>query len=212
MEWTATGPHAALLSIDAADEVARHRRSAAIQRFLEAERPPEIVDFAIAFDRLLLEFPPGEDPSVLAARWADRLAALPDLAPDLATLHEITVSYDGPDLVELATRHGLSVAEVVELHTAPIYDVALIGFSPGFPYLAGLDPRLHTPRRAVPRSRVPSGAVAIGGSHTGIYSVETPGGWHILGTTDTRLFDPTREGEAMFLLRTGDRVRFVAAD
>ena len=85
----------------------------------------------------------------------------------------------------------------------------MLGFAPGFPYLGGLNPRLHTPRLAAPRARVPAGAVAIGGEHTGIYSVESPGGWNIIGHTSVKLFDPTRKNEAMFRLRPGDRVKFV---
>jgi KipI family sensor histidine kinase inhibitor len=85
----------------------------------------------------------------------------------------------------------------------------MLGFSPGFPYLGDLDVRLHTPRLPSPRTRVAAGSVAIGGSHTGIYSVDGPGGWNIIARTTARLFDVTMEGEEMFLLRHGDSVQFV---
>lgn len=209
MEWTASGPHAALLRLEAESEAALRGRAGAIQRLLEVERPAEIVDFALAFDGLLLEFARGENVAALAEKWAARLEALPPREDAAATLHEIPVRYDGPDLAEVAACCGFNADEVIARHSAPVYEVALIGFSPGFPYLAGLDPALHLPRRAAPRPRVPVGAVAIGGSHAGVYSVETPGGWHLLGATSTRLFDPARPDEEMFLLRPGDRVRFV---
>lgn len=116
------------------------------------------------------------------------------------------VRYDGEDLAGVAERTGLSVAEVVARHAAPWYEVGLVGFAPGFAYLGALDPTLVLPRRAEPRPRVPAGAVAIGGAHTGVYPFATPGGWHLIGRTDAVLFDPHRAAPA--LLRVGDHVRF----
>lgn len=122
---------------------------------------------------------------------------------------EIPVCYDrafGPDLDIVASHAGLSGQAVIERHTAATYTVAMLGFAPGFPYLLGLDPTLQVPRRANPRTRVPAGSVAIGGAQTGIYSQELPGGWHLIGRTPLRLFDPLRDQPA--LLAPGDRVRF----
>ncbi|MDD5199847.1 MAG: 5-oxoprolinase subunit PxpB [Terrimicrobiaceae bacterium] len=215
MKWTPLGPRAVLIEFAEPDPDATRARGRAIQRLLESRGGGDIEDFSIAFDKVLLEFRNGIDHARQSAGWMKKFAALDPLAPAEAALYEIPVRYDGPDLAELAARCGLGVAEFVELHAAPIYDVALLGFSPGFPYLEGLDPRLHAPRRANPRPRVEAGAVAIGGSHTGIYSVESPGGWQWIGRTDVRLFDPSRRepsDEAMFLLRAGDRVKFVPAD
>jgi len=187
-------------------------RMRAISHLLETEQPEEIVDFTVAFDKLLLEFRAGEDIPVQAELWTHWFAALAPIIADAARLHEIPVVYDGLDLAEVAERGGMSLAEVIELHTAPIYEVASLGFAPGFPYLIGLNPRLYTPRRADPRPRVPVGSVAIGGSHTGIYSIESPGGWNLLGSTEVQMFDPARcepDESAMFLLRPGDRVKFL---
>ena len=125
-----------------------------------------------------------------------------------APVKEIPVRYDGPDLERVAKIKGLSVAQVCELHAATIYKVYMLGFAPGFPYLGDLDKRLHTPRLASPRTRVPAGSVAIGGEHTGIYSVASPGGWNIIGHTVAKLFDPATDATP-FLLQAGDRVRFV---
>jgi len=114
----------------------------------------------------------------------------------------------GPDLEEVARRASLSVGEVIQRHQAPEYRVAMLGFTPGFPYLIGLDPALKCPRRNSPRLKVPKGAVGIAGSQTGIYSCEGPGGWQIIGRTGVSLFDP--EAVSPFRLQPGDRVRFVA--
>jgi biotin-dependent carboxylase-like uncharacterized protein len=124
---------------------------------------------------------------------------------------EIPVCYGGeygPDLDGVAAHSGLSAAEVIARHERAEYLVHAIGFSPGFPYLGGLPPELATPRRTTPRLRVSPGSVAIGGGQTGVYPLETPGGWNLIGRTSLRLFDPWRKEPA--LLRAGDRVRFRA--
>ena len=122
---------------------------------------------------------------------------------------ELPVCYDGefgPDLAEVAARHNLTCDEVIRLHATPKYFVQAVGFAPGFPYLAGLNPRLATPRRPTPRTSVAPGSVGIGGSQTGVYPLATPGGWNLIGRTPLRLFDPARTPPA--LLRAGDRVQF----
>jgi KipI family sensor histidine kinase inhibitor len=116
----------------------------------------------------------------------------------------------GPDLADVARLSGLPEGEVVRRHAAPVYRVHFLGFTPGFPYLGGLDPRLATPRLDSPRARIPAGSVAIGGVQTGVYPVESPGGWRIVGRTPLRLFDP--RWPAPFLLAPGDGLRFVPVD
>ena len=123
------------------------------------------------------------------------------------TTHEIPVTYDGEDLEEVATRTGLTPNEVIAIHTATTYKVLVIGFVPGFAYLGPLDPRLVLPRREAPRKRVPPGSVAIAEAQTGVYPSATPGGWHLIGTTSSKLFDPDRDRPALFSV--GDRVEFV---
>ncbi|MCW0320924.1 5-oxoprolinase subunit PxpB [Pantoea dispersa] len=113
----------------------------------------------------------------------------------------------GPDLAEVARAAELTSQQVVELHSSADYVVYFIGFQPGFPYLGGLDERLHTPRRAEPRLVVPGGSVGIGGSQTGIYPLAAPGGWQLIGHTPLSLFDPQQQPPT--LLRPGDSVRFV---
>lgn len=122
----------------------------------------------------------------------------------------LPVRYDGADLAEVASLTGLGVDEVVRRHTAATYTVAFGGFMPGFAYLTGLDPALHVPRRSSPRPRVPAGSVAVAGEFAAVYPAATPGGWRLLGTCATPLFDVHRDPPA--LLRPGTRVRFVAEE
>jgi KipI family sensor histidine kinase inhibitor len=122
-------------------------------------------------------------------------------------LHELPLVYDGPDLGELAARLGTSPDEVARLHAAPTYRVELLGFLPGFAYLAGLDPALRLPRRPSPRPRVAPNSVGIAGEHSGIYPFASPGGWTLLGNyVGASLFDAQRDLPS--LLQPGDRVRF----
>lgn len=121
-------------------------------------------------------------------------------------LHTIPVKYSGPDLAYVATQTGLTTEQIIERHSGREYLVYLLGFVPGFGYLGDLDPSLVLPRRAAPRTRVTAGSVAIAGAQTAVYPLATPGGWHLIGTTTTAMFDPAREPAA--LLKAGDRVRF----
>ncbi len=119
---------------------------------------------------------------------------------------DIPVCYDGPDLSEVAERLNITVGDVIRLHSDPVYIVFMNGFLPGFPYLGPLPAALELPRRDSPRLRVPPGSVAIAGRQTGIYPQASPGGWHLIGSTDFELFDPQKEPPAR--LRPGMRVRF----
>lgn len=112
----------------------------------------------------------------------------------------------GPDLDFVAETTGLSCEEVVRLHSQSEYVVFMMGFTPGFAYLGGMDLKLSVPRLATPRAQVPAGSVGIAGAQTGIYPIDSPGGWRIIGRTPLRLFDP--QNERPFLLSPGDRVCF----
>jgi inhibitor of KinA len=120
--------------------------------------------------------------------------------------HVIPTRYDGMDLADVAAATRLSVDEVIQRHTTRVYTVDIIGFVPGFAYLSELDESLVLPRREQPRPRVAPGSVAIAGAQTAVYPLATPGGWHIIGTTDAVMFDPNRAEPAR--LRAGDTVRF----
>lgn len=122
-------------------------------------------------------------------------------------IFEFRVDYSGEDIFTLAQKLKLSLKEIIDLHSKPIYLVAMIGFLPGFPYLIGLDERLSVPRKPTPALKVKKGSVAIGGSQTGIYPQESPGGWHIIGYINEDLFLP--EASQKSLLKPGDKVRFI---
>ncbi|MEO6281658.1 5-oxoprolinase subunit PxpB [Roseateles sp.] len=161
---------------------------------------PGMNNLTLVFDPLRTD--PAELEAAALALWAK-----PPRRQQLGRLVEIPVTYDGPDLGDVATHCGLSADEVVRRHTQGQYVVYFIGFQPGFAYLGGLDEALHTPRRSEPRVAVPAGSVGIGGAQTGIYPLATPGGWQLIGRTSLALFDPTAEPPS--LLAPGDRVRFV---
>jgi KipI family sensor histidine kinase inhibitor len=182
-----------------------HRLHAA----LRALDPPGVVELVPAYRTLLVVADP------------ERAGALDELAARLPALElppadavagdpvEIPVRYDGQDLPEVAGLTGLDVEEVVRRHTAPEYTVAFLGFSPGFPYLVGLDPALEVPRRDTPRTSIPAGSVGLAGGQTGIYPSASPGGWQLIGRTEVTLFDPGRDPPA--LLAPGGRLRFTVA-
>jgi KipI family sensor histidine kinase inhibitor len=121
-------------------------------------------------------------------------------------LHRIPVVYDGPDLEMVATQLSLTPEKLIELHAKPIYRVFLVGFVPGWAYLGPLPDELMIPRRSAPRTRVPAGSVAMANQETGIYPLESPGGWHLIGRTSIRLFLPDSDPPSLF--RAGDRVKF----
>ena len=123
---------------------------------------------------------------------------------------EIPVLYGGeygPDIGFVAEHSGLTVDEVIAIHAGTVYPIYMIGFTPGFCYLGGLDSRIHTPRRKTPRTLLPGGSVGIAEAQTGMYPVDSPGGWQIIGRTPLLLFAPERENP--FLYEPGDRIRFV---
>jgi KipI family sensor histidine kinase inhibitor len=173
----------------------------------------ELVPGYVSLTVLLRDLPRRERAEAEAA-VRGVVARVGEGAAELRTrIVSVPVAYGGDagfDLVDVAARTGLSPEEVISRHCAPTYRVAFIGFLPGFPYLMGLDPVLHLPRRATPRTRVPAGSVAIGGAQTGIYPVASPGGWHVLGRTAVGLFDPAATSPS--LLCAGDRVQFRPVD
>jgi inhibitor of KinA len=189
-------------------EVNRRVRAAAAG--LERAAIPGVVEWVPSYAALTVHYRPHVIRyDGLCRALEPALAASADLALPPARLVTLPVRYggeEGPDLEFVARHHGMAEAEVVELHSRAEYLVYMIGFAPGFPYLGGLPERLATPRLQSPRVSVPAGSIGIGGAQTGVYSVESPGGWRIIGRTPVSLYDPRAEPPG--LLAAGDRVRF----
>jgi len=138
-----------------------------------------------------------------------KIRELEACAASVASIVDIPVCYGGefgPDLDEVASRNGLTTEEVIRIHASADYLVYMIGFAPGFPYLGGMDKRIATPRRSAVRTSVPRGTVGIAGEQTGVYPLDTPGGWQLIGRTPLPLFLPDRMPPT--LVQAGDIVRF----
>ena len=208
--WTWVGDRALLRELDGADVAAANHSARALCDAIRARDHAEVEDLIPGARSLLVLLRPGTTPS------ADLLAMFGGTPPGggaatTSTVHEILVSYggpDGPDLDEVARLRGFGPQAVVALHTSVLYTVGFLGFAPGFAYLLGMPPEIATTRLATPRTSVPAGSVAIGGEYTAIYPRESPGGWRIIGRAETTLFDPRVEPPALLL--PGDRVRFVS--
>jgi len=132
------------------------------------------------------------------------------VAPRLVEIPTLYGGEYGPDIGDVAGHNGISEADVIEIHSGTDYPVYMMGFLPGFPYLGGMSERIATPRLKTPRSTIPAGSVAIADRQTGIYPVESPGGWRLIGRTPISLFDPTREPPVA--IEPGDYLRFVQVD
>jgi KipI family sensor histidine kinase inhibitor len=175
--------------------------------------PAGIVETVPTYRSLLVHY----DPTVtdFESLKAAVLDASRDLSEELrqGRIWQVPVIYGGAfgiDLDEVAELHGLTPAQLIEKHAAPVYRVYMLGFVPGFAYLGGLDAAIATPRRETPRTRTPAGTISIGGIQALIASIEAPSGWHLLGRTPVRSFMPRRD--PVFLFQAGDRVRFRPID
>ena len=167
------------------------------------ETVPTYCSLMIVYDSLVLGY------DELVAKLADIAGGIRLADEAERTVVEIPVVYGGeygPDLEEVAERHGMTAEEVIRLHAAPEYPVYMLGFVAGFPYLGGMDERLATPRKKSPRLKIAAGSVGIAGGQTGIYSVESPGGWQIIGRTPLKLYDGASENPV--LLSAGSYVKF----
>ena len=218
MHLSPLGDSALLVRLGDAIDEATHRRVRAACARLEERPVPGMREYVPAFASVAVHY----DAAALGGEGAyermeravrEALAGLVEIELPPERVIEIPVLYGGetgPDLEEVARWAGLDPEEVVRIHSGADYRVHMVGFSPGFGYLGGLDERIAMPRRATPRARVPASSVAIGGRQTGVYPIDSPGGWRVIGRTPLRLFDPLSDPPT--LLRVGDRVRFQAID
>ena len=188
-----------------------NRRVQALDSLLRAEALAGMIETVPAYATLLVHY----DPLALTyEQVSDRIRAEMDRIESNATRAprriEIPVRYggaSGPDLEWVAAHHQLSLADVIHLHTDRTYTVYMMGFTPGFPYMGKLHTSLITPRLDSPRTLVRAGTVAIAGEQTGIYPVDSPGGWRLIGWTLLSLFDLS--SDAPFLFAPGDKVKFI---
>ena len=180
----------------------------ALYRALERTRPAGVIDLVPAARTIGVTVDPAVLPLSVAANWLAHTDPEPLHTTDAAVV-DVPVRYDGDDLAEVAALLGMREADVVALHTASTWVVAFCGFAPGFGYLVTDHDRLVVPRRATPRTAVPAGAVGLAGEFSGVYPRSSPGGWQLIGTTETAVWDPSAASPA--LLSPGTAVRFVEA-
>lgn len=194
----------------ATDETAARARDLA--DLLDTAGVPGLLEVIPAFRSCAVHFDPlVTDHEGIGRAVAEALKRRPDSRPAPQRQITIPVVYGGeygPDLEAVAAWAGLDPDKVVRLHTGAAYTCVMLGFICAFPYLSGVPPAIQAPRLASPRTRVPAGSVGVAGPQGGIYPVDSPGGWRILGRTPVTIWDPLRDPPALF--RPGDRVRFVA--
>lgn len=208
------GDSALLLQLGDQIDPALNQRVHALNTLFQTNTIPGILETVPAYSTLLIHY----DPLILTydqvAHWArDKMTQLDDAFHRTPRRLEVPLRYGGAsglDLEAVASAKGISPADVIRIHSQREYTVYMMGFTPGFPYMGALDERLTMPRLETPRTLVRAGTVAIAGSQTGIYPFDSPGGWHLIGWTSLKLFDPT--SETPFLFSAGDVVRFIPVE
>ncbi len=197
-----------------------HAHIQAFTAYLDQHPFPGLVEYVPAFTSLTIYYDPWvvsqqglrEPYATVASYLAEmRMHVKANSEKPATKTVEIPVCYGGkygPDLEFVANLHGMKPKEVVKLHTQTTYLVYMIGFAPGFPYLGGMTPEIAAPRKDKPRAKVPAGSVGIAGKQTGVYPIQSPGGWQLIGRTPLLLFNPHRDQPS--LLHAGDMIRFVA--
>jgi KipI family sensor histidine kinase inhibitor len=204
------------VSVELGDEISVeiNTRVRALEFLIQQQALPGVVETVPSFRSLLVYYDPrqvGYDALCASLGRLAEQAGTAVLPP--ARVVEIPCCYDpelGPDLAAAAERLRLTIDELIRLHAGAEYLVYFVGFTPGLPYMAGVPERIQLPRLPTPRVKVPAGSVGLGGAQFCIYSVESPGGYWLLGRTPLRLYDPRAEEPT--LLRAGDRVRMRPID
>lgn len=204
------GDAAIVVELGDAISPAINRRVRSLSLALENGSVPGVFDFLPTYRSVLVYYDPlSVSPDAVQSQIA-RLLQSPDAEaaanPRVALIPTLYGGDMGPDIGFVASHAGITEQEVIAIHSATDYLIYMMGFSPGFAYLGGLDQRLITPRLESPRTQIPAGAIGIAESQTGVYPVASPGGWQLIGRTPLRLFDPARNPPA--LLSAGDYVRF----
>ena len=191
-----------------------NRRISATVQLLKNQHIEGIVDLIPSYCALLINYNPQVIRYAEIRERVERILSMDAMAGESARkIVEIPVCYGGeygPDLQTIADHAGLTAEEVIEIHTSRDYLIYMLGFLPGFCYLGGLDERIHTPRLANPRIRIREGSVGIGGSATGIYPMDSPGEWQLMGMTPVKTYDPSKD--VPILLNAGEYIRFIRID
>jgi len=199
--------------VEFGDEIAPeiNRKVRTMTFALDRERPTGVREVIPTYRSLMIVYDPLEvDLDRLMGLLTDLEQRLDETEMPPARRVEIPVCYGGeygPDIEFVANSHGLTVEDVIRIHSGTEYQIYMMGFSPGFAYLGGLPEELHTPRLETPRAVIPAGSVGIANEQTGMYPLESPAGWRIIGRTPLKLFDPARSNP--FLYDAGDMIRFV---
>lgn len=214
MRTIAASDSALLVVFGETISTATHGRVIGLFHAIQARHDPRVRNLHPAYASLLIDFDPLRMTHEELTSVVEQLAKTAD-APVETTREAVTipVCYElefGPDLPDVARHAGITAEAAIRLHCSPTYDVYFLGFSPGFVYLGGLPEILHTPRLATPRPSIAGGSVGIAGSQTGIYPLDSPGGWRLIGRTPLRMFDP--EAAPPTRLQPGDRLRFAPID
>jgi len=187
-----------------------NRKVRAIALATEQASPEGLLEVIPTYRSIILIYDPGvTSPHHLEAVLLSLEERLTEIDIPLPKTVQIPVCYGGelgPDIGFVARHNNLTAADVIRIHSAPHYQIYMVGFTPGFPYLGGLPEALHTPRLETPRTLVPAGSVGIANAQTGVYSIDSPGGWRLIGRTPLRLFDPKRANP--FLFKAGDLLKF----
>ena len=183
-----------------------------IVREIKNNLSEEIVDIIPAYHNIIVGYDCLEvDPLVLCDKISAIVSTISESDIVEREIVEIPVCYEEPyglDLDDVCEIHSISKEELIRKHTEPEYLVYMIGFTPGFPYLGGMDESLATPRKKEPRSKIPAGSVGIAGSQTGVYPIASPGGWQIIGRTPLKLFDPYRNNPVM--IEAGQYIKYIS--
>ncbi len=179
----------------------------ALDSALGNRRPAGLVSTVPAYASLLCYYDPGVTDAARLEASILQLEGHIDAAMSLGSVVDVPTRYDGPDLASVALQTNLTPAGVIEMHAGREYLVYCVGFAPGFTYCGALPDQLSVPRLASPRLRVAAGSIGIAGRQTGVYAVESPGGWNLIGRTTLQLFDPAADPPVRF--KPGDRLRFI---
>jgi KipI family sensor histidine kinase inhibitor len=205
------GDAALLIQLGDEIDISINQRVHALAAILDASPMEGLIEMVPAYGTLLLHYDPLFLTYAKISKWVrSKLDQVEEAKSRTPRQIEVPVQYGGEfgvDLKFVADYHRLRVEDVIRIHSQRIYIIYMMGFTPGFPYMGKLDDAIVTPRLQTPRTHVPAGTVAIAGSQTGIYPIDSPGGWRLIGYTSLRLFDP--ESESPFLFSPGDEVKFV---